>query len=207
MGFYDALSDDETLQVECLLAEITYGMNSVCGNLKEERPGSEQLSSYAARFELESSTAALRQFSKKFVPSDMSNMFNNLIDQYYEHNAKALEGYRSTKEYLNELSAGLYDRTASMRVIPLREVEKNIWQAGKVKAKESDYTHMAQSFQEQLKMLVNGEKSVDDSIIMMQDTLNALASGNSKNHGLLEYVNQWNSFSIENARHYWNLLI
>ncbi len=206
MGFYDNLSDDETLQIECLLAEITYGMNSLCGNVKEERPGSEQLSSYAARFELESSTAALRQFSEKFVPSDMRDMFSKLVDQYYEHNAKVLEGYRSTKEYMNELSAGLYDRTAFMRVIPLREMEKNIWQVGKVKAEESDFTRAAESWRKQFKMLVDGEKSVDDSITMMQDTLNALASGNSKNQGILQYVSQWNSFSIENARHYWNLL-
>lgn len=113
MGFYDRLSDDETFQVECLLAEITYGMDSISvgGNLAEENPACGQLSSYAARFELESSTAALRQFSEKFVPEDM------------------------------------------------------------------------------------------------QETLNALASGNSKNQSLLQYVSQWNSFSIENARHYWNLLV
>lgn len=167
MEFYDSLSDDETLQVDQLLAGITYGMNSVCGNLKDESPGFEQLSSHAARFELESSTAALRQFSEKFVPSEMRERFDNLIDQYYEHNAKALEGYRSSKEFSNELLAGIYDRTASKMVRPMRE----------------------------------------DSITMMQDTLNALASGNSKNPGLIQYVSQWNSFSIENARHYWGLLI
>lgn len=207
MGFYDALSDDETLRVDKLLAGITYGMNSVCGNLKEENPGFEQLSSHAARFELESSTAALRQFSEKFVPSEMREKFDNLIDQYYEHNAKALEGYRSSKEISNELLAGIYDRTASEMVRPMREDEKIIQQAGKVKTEESDFTQAAESWRTYFKKLVSGEKSVDDSITMMQDTLNALASGNSKNPGLIQYVSQWNSFSIENARHYWGLLI
>ncbi len=207
MGFYDELSDDETLRVDKLLAGITYGMNSVCGNLKEENPGFEQLSSHAARFELESSTAALRQFSEKFVPSEMREKFDNLIDQYYEHNAKALEGYRSSKEISNELLAGIYDRTASEMVRPMREDEKIIQQAGKVKTEESDFTQAAESWRTYFKKLVSGEKSVDDSITMMQDTLNALASGNSKNPGLIQYVSQWNSFSIENARHYWGLLI
>ncbi len=207
MGFYDSLSDDETLQVDQLLAGITYGMNSVCGNMKEENPGFEQLSSHAARFELESSTAALRQFSEEFVPSEMRERFDKLIDQYYEHNAKALEGYRSTKEISNELLAGIYDRTASKMVRPMREEEKIVQQAGKVKVEDADFTKAAESWQTYFKMLVSGEKSVDDSITMMQDTLNALASGNSKNQGLIQYVSQWNSFSIENARHYWGLLI
>lgn len=207
MGFYDNLSDDEVLQIDRILYGITYGMNSVCGNVKEEVSDSKQLSSYAARFELESSTAALRQFSEKFVPEDMRESFSNLIDQYYEHNAKLLEGYRSSREILNEHQAAIYDWTAFMRVVPMDEEEKNIQKAGKVKLKESDITNATESWREHLKMLVSGEKSVDDSITMMQDTLNALASGNSKDKSLLQYVNRWNSFSIENARQYWNLLL
>lgn len=207
MGFYDNLSDDETLQVDRILYGITYGMNSVCGNVKEELPDSEQLSSYAARFELESSTAALRQFTEKFVPEDMRERFSSLIDQYYEHNAKILEGYRSSREISNELLATLYDRTASKRVIPMDEEEKNIQKVGNVKVEEADITKAAESWREQFKMLVNGEKSVDDSITMMLDTLNALASGKSKNQSLLQYVSRWNLSSIENARNYWNLLL
>lgn len=207
MGFYDNLSDEEILQIDRILSGITHGMNSVCGNVKEEQSDSEQLSSYAARFELESSTAALRQFSEKFVPEDMRESFSNLIDQYYEHNSKILEGYRSSREISNELLPTLYDWTASKRVIPMDEEEKNIQKAGNVKVDESDYNSAAESWRKHLKMLVSDEKSVDDSITMMQDTLNALASGNSKNQSLLQYVSRWNSFSIENARQYWNLLI
>ncbi len=207
MGFYDNLSDDEALQIDRILSGITYGMNSVCGNVKEEQSDSEQLSSYAARFELESSTAALRQFSEKFVPEDMRESFSNLIDQYYEHNAKILEGYRSSREISNELLATLYDWTASKRAIPMDEEEKNIQQAGNVKVEESDLNSATESWKKHFKMLLSGEKSLDDSITMMQDTLNALAAGNSKNQSLLQYVGRWNSFSIENARNYWNLLL
>lgn len=206
MGFYDDLSDDETLQMECILGGITYGMNSLCGNVKEAQPSCGVLSSHAARFELESSTAALRQFSEKFLPLDMRETFDCLVDQYYEHNAKALEGYRSSFEISNEGMAGIYDTTASMRAIPLNKTEKIVWQLGKVKTEEADYANAAESWKKQFQMLVNGEKSVDDSVTMMQDTLNALASGNSKNQELLQYVSRWNSFSIENARHYWSLL-
>ena len=212
MGFYDNLSDDEALQIDRILAGITYCMNNLCGNVKEAESEEayysyEELSSYAARFELESSTAALRQFSEKFLPEDMRESFSNLIDQYYEHNAKIVEGYRSSHEDANEKLAVIYDQLASKRVIPMTEEDKNIQKAGKVKPTESDIINAKESWREQFKMLVSGEKSVDDAIAMMQDTLNALASGNSKDKSLLQYVSRWNSFSIENARIYWNLLL
>ncbi|MCM1211684.1 MAG: hypothetical protein NC318_08780 [Blautia sp.] len=207
MGFYDNLSDEETLQAECLLGGMTYSMNSLFGTLQEKEAVCGGLSSYAARFELESSTAALRQFSEKFVPVHMRDTFDNLIDKYYEHNAKALEGYRSSWEDFQEGNARLYDTTASKRMIPLSEEEKIIWKLGKVKTTEADNIHAAESWRTQLQKLASGEKSVDDSIAMMQDTLNALASGNSKDRGVLAYVSRWNAFSIENARQYWKLLM
>lgn len=209
MGFFDELSDEETLKVEHFLASVTYGMNNLRhgGSLKEERPLSEELSSHAARFELESSTAALRQFSEKFIPASMRDSFNDLVDQYYEHNAKNLEGYRSVKEYMNEGSAKIYDRTAFMRAIPLSQDEKSVWKLGKVKLEESDYADAAENWKSQFKMLVRGEKSLEDVFAMMQDTLNALASGNSKNQDVLQYVSQWNASSIENTREYWSMLV
>lgn len=207
MGFYDNLSDDETLQMECLLGGITYSMNSLFGNLQEEEAVCGPLSSYAARLELESSTAALRQFSEKFLPLNMRDTFDDLIDRYYERNAKGLIGYRSSWEQYHEDDAWILDRTASERVIPVSEKEKVIWQLGKVKTTEADYNHAAESWRLSLKKLVDGEKSVDDSIGMMQDTLNALASGNSKNQGVLQYVSRWNKFTVENARQYWKLLV
>lgn len=207
MGFYDNLSDDETLQMECLLGGITYSMNSLFGNLQEEEAVCGPLSSHAARFELESSTAALRQFSEKYLSADMRERFDGLIDQYYERNAKGLVGYRSSWERYHEDDAWILDTTASERVIPVSAKEKVIWQLGKVETTEEDYSRAAKSWRSQLKMLADREKSVDDSIAMLQDTLNALASGNSKDKGVLQYVSRWNEFSIENARQYWKLLV
>lgn len=207
MGFYDDLSDDETLQMECLLGGITYGMNSLFGNLQEEEAVCGPLSSHAARFELESSTAALRQFSEKFLPLYMKDTFDNLIDRYYERNSKGLTGYRSSWEIYHEDDAWVLDTTASKRVVPVSEKEKIVWKLGKVKLTEADYDSAAESWRSSLKTLAGGEKSVDDSITAMQDTLNALASGNSKNQGVLQYVSRWNKFTIENARQYWKLLV
>ena len=68
----------------------------------------------------------------------MQDFFNNLVDQYYEHNSKVLEGYQSSRETSNELLAAIYEKTASNRRAPLSENEKMIQMAGKVKVDEED---------------------------------------------------------------------
>lgn len=208
MGFYDDLSDDETLEVECLLAGITYGMNTVGGGIRIADPVCGQLSSQAARFELESSTAALRQFSKKFVPAEMTEQFNRLIDQYYEHNEKALQGYRSDSEIGDEGTAKLNEEMASTRLFPVMKEEERIrGQLGKVKNTKDDVGHAVKEWQKQLRMLMCGARSVNDSMLMMRNTLNALASGNSKDQGVIQYVDRRGTYSIENARQYWGMLL
>lgn len=208
MGFYDDLSDDETLEVECLLAGITYGMNTVGGGIRVADPVCGELTSQAARFELESSTAALKQFSKKYVPSKMQEQFAELIDQYYKHNEKALQGYRSSAEISDELTAKYNDEIASTRLFPIMEETEVIkGQLGKVKNTKDDVGHAVKEWQKQLRMLVSGVRSVNDSMQMMRNTLNALASGNSKDQGVLQYVDRRGSYSIENARQYWGMLL
>ena len=208
MGFYDHLSDDEVLEVDTLLATITYGMNSIGGTLKiaNDDPTTE-LTSYVARFELESSTAALRQFAKKYLPENMQEDFNTLVDKYYEHNSKALEGYRSSRERLNELQARNYEKTGSQRVVPMAEDEKMIQLSGKVKVNDEDINSAVKGWRESFKIIANSEKSVDDAVAMMRDILNRLASGNSENRRFLEYVDGWNTFAIENAKTYWSALM
>ena len=206
-GFYDNMSDDEVLEIENLLVNITHGMNSVCGTVKVLSPESEQLTSQAAKFELESSTAALRQFSQKYVSGEMQDFFNNLVDQYYEHNSKVLEGYQSSRETSNELLAAIYEKTASNRRAPLSENEKMIQMAGKVKVDEEDEKEAIKEWRKCLKALADGKGEVGEMMGRMSDILKMLASGNSENKQLLNYVEQWNSPAIENARKYWSVLV
>ena len=182
-------------------------MNSVCGTVKVLSPESEQLTSQAAKFELESSTAALRQFSQKYVSGEMQDFFNNLVDQYYEHNSKVLEGYQSSRETSNELLAAIYEKTASNRRAPLSENEKMIQMAGKVKVDEEDEKEAIKEWRKCLKALADGKGEVGEMMGRMSDILKMLASGNSENKQLLNYVEQWNSPAIENARKYWSVLV
>ena len=208
MGYYDNLSDEEVLETETLLANITYGMNNLCGNLRVENDDQlQELSSYAARFELESSTAALRQFANKYLPEHMQERFQGLVDKYYEHNSKALEGYRSNKEIMSELQARIYDRTENARVIGPSEAEQMKHLYGKVKVKDEEINSAVNDWRACFRDLSEGNQSVKDVMGRIQGILNRLASGNSKNKMFLQYVNEWNIFPIENAKLYWSALV
>lgn len=207
MGYYDNLSDDEVLETDKLLANITYGMNNICGNFRvESEEFVPELSSYAAKFELESSTAALRRFADKYLPEHMKETFQSLVDKYYEHNSKALEGYRSTREIMDELQANTYDKTASSRVIPMNEEEKMIHLAGKVQVKDEDMNSAIKEWRAYFKMFAQTEQPKDDVLAKLSESLNRLASGNSENKRFVQYITNRNAFPIENAGLYWSAL-
>lgn len=208
MGYYDDPSDEEVLETETLLANITYGMNNLCGNLRvESEDRSQELSSYAARFELESSTAALRQFADKYLPEQMRESFQSLVDKYYEHNSKALEGYRSSKEIMSELQARIYDRTENARVVGPSEAEQMNHLYGKVKVKDEEMNSAVNDWRACFRELSEGKQPVKDTMGRIREILNRLASGNSNNKRFLQYVNDWNTFPIENAKLYWSALV
>lgn len=150
-GFYDNMSDEEVLEIENLLVDITHGMNSVCGTVKVLSPDS--------------------------------------------------------KETSNELLAAIYEKTASDRRAPLSENEKMIQMAGKVKADEEDEKEAIKEWRKCLRALADRKGETGEMMGRMSDILKRLASGNSENKQLLNYVEQWNSLSIENARKYWAVLV
>lgn len=207
-GFYDNMSDEEVLEVESVLGDITHSLNGLFGTVKIISDGDgEELSSHAARFEVESATAAMRKFSKKYVPEEMREFFNGLIDRYYEFNSRKLEGYRSSEEAFNELDAELYDKTESSRVIPLNKAQRAAQLAGKVKISKEDKETAVKEWRKCLNALAGGRGELDEMMGKMSDILKKFASGNSENKLLLDYVEQWNSTAIENARKYWSALV
>ena len=58
-----------------------------------------------------------------------------------------------------------------------------------------------------LNALAGGRGGLDEMIGEMSNILKKFASGNSENKLLLDYVEQWNSPAIENARKYWSVLV
>ena len=192
-GFYDNMSDEEVLEVESILGDITHSLNGLFGTVKiYPNDDGEELSSHAARLEVESATAAMRKFSNKYVPEEMREFFNGLIDQYYEFNSKKLESYRSSEEAFNELNAEFYDKTESSRVIPLNKGQRASQLAGKVKISKEDKEMAVKKWRKCLNALAGGRGGLDEMIGEMSNILKKFASGNSENKLLLDYVEQWN---------------
>ncbi len=208
-GCYENRSDDEVLEMENLLIGITHEMNQLFGEgMKVEYSDNEQISSYAAKFELESSTAALRTFADRYVSADAKKSFDRLIDQYYDYNAKKLQGYRSSKEVAHEMRAELLDRTAHhpARVRPLSEWEQMAWIAGKVKADPEEETLALEEWRKCFAAFRFGGERFDAIAGRMGEALTRFASGNSENPRFLSYVEQWNKAALEHAGEYWSKL-
>lgn len=210
MGFYDDMSDEAVLKTENLLVDITHTMNQLCGYFKCESLDGEKVSvsSYAAKMELESSTAALRQFAEKCLPQEMRARFGKLTEQYYEYNAKKLEGYRSAEETANESTAKILDKTASSpnRVRPVTEYERVRWAAGKAVTGKEDEENAIAAWR---KCFLQFGKGGDNGSLLaksMNDILLRYASGDRRDQKLLDYLEQWNRPIVENAEAYWNAL-
>lgn len=204
-GFYKDMSDEKVKELEDLLGDISYGMDSI-----NERPSSvfpKELSSYEAKFELESSTAALRQFSEQFVPASIQASFQELVDQYYEYNSKVLETYISSRERSNESSAKLYERTSSQRVIPIDEEEKMQHLSTKVKRTQEEEDTAAAGWEESFKRLKEGKSSISDFENEIGNILQKYAAGNIENKIFYKYLNQWHDKTIDRAVSYWSKIV
>lgn len=107
-GFYDDMSDDEVKKFEGMLAHITAGMDNV-SKIKYPEGSSISFNQYndatfsamnskEAKLELESETAALRFFGDNFVDEEYREQFQNLVDEFYSHNAEILKDYQGPLE-------------------------------------------------------------------------------------------------------------
>lgn len=205
MGFYQGKSDEEVREMEDLLISMTHGMSGLRGGRAYGTKS--DLSSYAARFELESSTAALKQFSEKYLSKDMQQSFHGLIDQYYEHNAAVLKDYKSRKEISDEAQAKLFESVGSKRLYPPSEKERMSHLSGKVKNTEEDIEKAADVWKDCLEKLRNKTYSTEEVMRGMNNILRALASGNSENQLFLKYVDEWNQPVMDHAGSYWSKLM
>ncbi len=115
-GFYTDMEDEQVKQFEDTLASATFGMD--CLSKSQYLTGIEFssvkdeykffLSSGEAATELESSTAALRYMSDRFLPNEQKEAFDQLIDQYYKHNNEVLAEYSNPMESFQKVVAGLH---------------------------------------------------------------------------------------------------
>ncbi|MCM1103947.1 MAG: hypothetical protein NC409_07550 [Clostridium sp.] len=210
MGFYDGMSDEEVLKTEKLLVDMTHTMNQLCGYFKCESMDGEKISvsSFAAKMELESSTAALRRFADQCLPQEMRARFDKLTDRYYAYNAEKLKGYRSVEERADQAMAEILDRTASSpdRARPVSEYERIRWTAGSVTAGKEEEERAVAAWRDCFRRFACGKNDSSRLSQTMNEILLRYASGGSNDQKLLAYLDAWNRPIVEHAKSYWSAL-
>lgn len=110
-GFFDSMSDKEVGEAESILSAITKGMDSLSnaqyltgrGPSGVEGKGYTLPTSYEAKMELESSTAALMYFGEKYIEDEgLQKEFEGLVGDYYAHNTEVLDEYRNPSEQMDK---------------------------------------------------------------------------------------------------------
>ncbi len=200
-GFYDSMSDEEVQKMEGMLQDITSGMNSI--NLSSLNINKEtQMSHEAAKLELTSSVNALRYFSEKFVPEEMRESFNKLIDQYESHNSEKVASHRNSTDMRDE-----FWQDTPLPNTKDREEAEISREIGKVTHTEEEEKKNKADYQTLFEQLMQGQGDTGSIFDSLKNTLIQFASGGSKNSNVLALLNSRNSDSISNMMSYWSKLL
>lgn len=121
-GFFDSMSDKEVREAESILSAITKGMDSLSnaqyltgqGPSGVDGKGYTLPTSYEARMELESSTAALMYFGEKYIEDEgLRKEFEGLVKDYYAHNTEVLGEYTNPSEQMDKAVSKFYENSGN----------------------------------------------------------------------------------------------
>lgn len=121
-GFFDSMSDKEAGEMESVLSAITKGMDSLSnawymtgqGPSGVDGKGYTLPTSYEARMELESSTAALMYFGEMYIEDEgLQREFEGLVEDYYAHNTEVLGEYKNPVEQMDKAVSAFHESSAN----------------------------------------------------------------------------------------------
>ena len=214
-GFYDNMSDDQVGEVEGLLEQITSGMDRLSksqyntgidfGSLNDSG-GKFFMSSAEVTVALESSTAALRYMSEKFIPDELKEDFNGLIDMYRKHNEEILSEYNNPVESFNKVVANINKMGSSMVAEkPVGEYKYTVM-LGNIDKTEDE----KKDFREQIADIFKRYGLKGDfttTLDMIKKQFEDYASGNSEDKGFRQYVCDEASGVFDDMQKYWGSLM
>lgn len=235
-GFYDQMPMEQVKKTENLLGKITSGMDNLVpgdfahqqnvlsssSNLDTQNISvhySGVISEAEAHLELESSTAALKYFSDKFVPEEQKKMFNHLIDAYYEHNSSIVNNYSSSVEKIQKfLLAGQNRQTVTQHDSFFDSLPSMIGKYGTVEENKNASNATGKnegnnSDLDSMKLLLNqlrnirGKEEATTLLQGIQESYLKYASKHSQNKNVLAFVQNGSASSLANIRQYWNALL
>ena len=223
-GFFDSMSDDEVREAESILSTITQGMDSLSNAIYMTGRGPSGVdgkgytlpTSYEARMELESSTAALMYFGEKYIEDEgLRKEFEGLVDDYYAHNTEVLDEYRNPMEQMDQAvskfheNAGngqyndLFAKAASQN--PDRVAySKYMGSITHTKEEEQQYGKELSGLFEQLKRSPSGQADIWSQI---QNTMLNYATNGGGSEAIREQVLAGAGDSFARMEHCWSLLL
>lgn len=208
-GFYDNMSDDEVRKMEDMLKSITSGMDSINGsglNVNRET----EMSHEAAKLDFISSVNALNYFAEKYVPEEMRESFQSLIDQYKEYNSAKVSVHKNIYDVFDESMKNIATPNAvhvSDLVKKSQAEAKASMEIGKVSHTSEEETKNKQDYQDLFDSLIARQKSVNSIFDELKNTLINYAAGGSKNADVLSLLNSRNTNSINYMFNYWSKLL
>jgi len=122
-GFFDSMTDEEAGEAEAVLRAITQGMDSLSNAWYMTGRGASGVSgkgytlptSYEAKMELESSTAALMYFEDKYLEDEgLRNEFEGLVQDYHAHNTEVLDEFVNPMEQMDKAVSRFYSNPQSL---------------------------------------------------------------------------------------------
>ncbi|MBB5149299.1 hypothetical protein [Ureibacillus thermosphaericus] len=210
--YFDSLSDENVKDIESILQHITDGIDSIAKYTGINLFGikKQQLQSYEAQLELASSTAALEYFSNKFLSGDVKAGFDQLIQEYVQHNTKKVMEYQSEEERF-------YAARAKIKWINApRTSEQSQLLSMTNKLGKTIYTHeeiqsVIKNYEELYKQIKDEESLASTLLEIKEQLLSFVIKGISPMDAdyqlSREFVSQHSEETFKRIENYWKLLL
>jgi len=205
---FDSLSMEQMNELESALQHITDGLDSLTqtgmnffGGVKT------QLSSYEARLELASSSAALAYFSDKYLSGDVKEGFDQLTAQYVDHNTKKLANYQSLEEKFYAARSKLNSDNSSLSADSASQLSVTN-KLGSVKHSAQELDEIMQVYNEQFKG-INQQSDLSNVLQNVREQLLQFVTksipSNEKSN-VQNFVNQGLEETFQRLDGYWSKL-
>ena len=223
-GFFDSMSDEEVREAESILSAITKGMDSLSnaqyltgqGPSGVDGKGYTLPTSYEARMELESSTAALMYFGEKYIEDEgLRKEFEGLVEDYYAHNTEVLGEYTNPMEQMDKAVSKFHETSgngqyndlfakASSQNSDRVAYSKYMGSITHTKEEEQQYGNELSGLFEQLKRNPSGQADIWSKI---QNTMLNYATNGGGSESIRGQVLAGASDSFSRMEHCWSLLL
>lgn len=218
-GFYDNMEEDDIEKLRDTMSHIlvrtSHSIDIETHKYTGESSfssgsGGRELYSYEAALEVESSTAALKLFSEKYLQNEQKSDFDYLINKYYEDLSKRLQNYRSAEEALYESinRLGFSESDETLRQYGLSEEQIK---THKIKVKLGGVKHTKEeedAYRNALKQLFSSINRENQASVFqkLEELIVNYASGNSGDQDVRNVVRMQTQGVRNNVQNYWEKL-